>query len=76
MLVIMTHINSYVCKNLDPLQFANRSTGDMISLSLYSALDQLDNKNTYVRLLVINYSLALNITIPSMLIIKLGELGL
>ena len=77
--LIMAQINSYLDKNLDPLQFAyrhNRSTVDAISLALHSALDHLDNKNSYVRLLFIDYSSAFNTIIPSKLVTKLAELGL
>ena len=76
--LIMAQINSYLDKNLDPLQFAyrhNRSTVDAISLALHSALDHLDNKNSYVRLLFIDYSSAFNTIIPSKLVTKLAELG-
>eukprot|EP00061_Rhincodon_typus_P017275 g45896.t1 len=50
---------------LDPLQFSynhKRPTADTISLALYSSLEHLDNKYTYVRLLPvhIDYSSAFN----------------
>eukprot|EP00061_Rhincodon_typus_P013387 g39728.t1 len=49
----------------------NRSTADAISLSLHSSLEHLDNKNTYVRLLFIDYS---NAIIPNKLISKVWVL--
>ena len=42
---------------LDPLQFAyhpNRSTDDAIAISLNTALNHLDKRNTYVRMLFID----------------------
>lgn len=53
----------------------NRSTENAISLALLSALDYLDNKNTYVRLLIIDYSSVFNTIIITKLIIKFMELG-
>eukprot|EP00061_Rhincodon_typus_P017177 g45754.t1 len=47
---------------------------EAISLALYSSLEHLDNKDTYVRLLLIDYSF--NTIIPSRLISKLQDLGL
>lgn len=64
---------------LDPYQFAyrpNRSTEDAISLSLHSALSHLDKKNTYVKMLFIDYSAAFNTIVPLKLAVKLKELGL
>ena len=64
---------------LDPLQFAylpNRSTDDVIAITLHTALSYLDKRNTYVRILLIEYSSAFNTLVPSKLIIKLGALGL
>jgi hypothetical protein len=57
--LIMAHINTIIRENLDPLQFAyrhNRSTDDTISIALHTALSHLDKRNTYVRLLFIDYS--------------------
>eukprot|EP00061_Rhincodon_typus_P014797 g42090.t1 len=48
-----------------------QSTADAISLALHSSLEHLDKKDTYVRLLLIDYSFAFNTTIPSRLISKL-----
>ena len=64
---------------LDPLQFAyhpNSSTDDTIATTLHTALTHLDKRNTYVRMLFIDYNLAFNTIIPSKLIIKLETLGL
>ena len=60
--LVMAHINSILPDTLDPLKFAycpNRSTDDAISITLHTALSHLD-KNTYVRMLFIDYSSAFN----------------
>eukprot|EP00061_Rhincodon_typus_P000907 g13143.t1 len=75
----MGHINSSLPTVLDSLQFAyqyNRSTEDAISLALHSFLEYLDNKDTYIRHLLIDYNSAFNAIIPSRLIPKLHDLGL
>jgi hypothetical protein len=72
--LVMAHINSIVSDTLDPLQFAyhpNRSTDDAISIALHTALSHLDKKNTYMRMLFIDYSSAF-----TKLITKLTTLGL
>ena len=64
---------------MDPHQFAycsNRSTDDAIALTIHTALTHLDRKNTYVRMLFIDYSSAFNTIIPAKLIPKLTDLGL
>ena len=74
----MAHINTIIPDTLDPLQIAytpNRSTDDAISIALHIALSHLDKRNTYVRMLLINYSSAFNTVVPSKLIIKLRTLG-
>eukprot|EP00061_Rhincodon_typus_P011447 g36460.t1 len=60
-------------------QFAyrcNRSTEDAISLALHSSLEHQDNKDTYIRLLLIDYSSTFITIIASRLISKLCHLGL
>jgi hypothetical protein len=62
----------------DPLQFAyspNRSTDNAIAITLHTALSHLDKRNTYVRMLFIDYSSAFNTIVPSKVIIKLEDLG-
>ncbi|KAK3513506.1 hypothetical protein QTP70_015492, partial [Hemibagrus guttatus] len=54
----------------------NRSTDDAITTTLYLALTQLDNKDSYVRMLFIDFSSAFNTIIPQHLIEKLSLLGL
>jgi len=77
--LVMAHINTIIPETLDPLQFAyrpNRSTDDAISIALHTALSHLDKRNTYVRMLFIDYSSAFNTIVPSKLITKLRTLGL
>jgi gmma-aminobutyric acid receptor subunit gamma/cGMP-dependent protein kinase 2 len=54
----------------------NRSTDDVIAITLHTALYHLDKRNTYVRIMLIDYSSAFNTIVPSKLIIKLEALGL
>ena len=77
--LVMAHINSILTDTLDPLQFAycpNRSTDDTITLALHTVLSHLDNRNTYVRMLFIDYRSAFNTIVPIKLITKLRTLGL
>ena len=75
----MAHINSILRDTLGPIQFAshrNRSTDDTISVALHTALSHLDKRNTYVRMLFLDYSSVFNIIVPTKLITKLRTLGL
>ncbi len=75
----MQKIKSSLPNTLDPLQFAyrpNRSTDDAISSTLHLALTHLENKDSYVRMLFIDFSSAFNTIIPQQLINKLNLLGL
>ena len=77
--LVRDHITSTLSDTLDPLQFAyrtNRSTDDAIAITLHTALSHLDKRNTYVRMVFIDYSSAFNTIVPSKLIIKLRALGL
>ena len=77
--LVMAHINSILPDTLDPLQFAycrNRSTDDAISITLRTSLSHLDKRNTYVRMLFIDYSSAFKTIVPTKLITKLRTLGL
>ncbi|KAM4602120.1 heat shock factor 2-binding protein [Polymixia lowei] len=77
--LVKTHICSSLSVTLDPLQFAyrpNRATVEAITLAIHTALTHLDKRNTYVRILFIDYSSAFNTIIPSKLFPKLVDLGL
>jgi hypothetical protein len=65
--LVMAHI-TIIPETLDPLQFAyrpNRSTDEAISVALHTALSHLDKRNTYVRMLFIDYRSAFNTKVPS-----------
>ncbi len=69
-------ICSVLPASLDPLKFAyrsNRSTDDAIAFTLHTALSHLENKNTYVRMLLVDYTAAF---MPATLVAKLQTLGL
>ena len=77
--LVMAHINTIIPETLDPLQFAYRSnisTDDAVSIALHTALSHLDKRNTYGRMLFIDYSSAFNTIVPSKLINKQRTLGL
>ncbi len=77
--LVMQKIKTSLPNTLDPLQFAyrpNRSTDDAISTTLNLALTHLENKDSYVRMLFIDFSSAFNTIIPQQLINKLNLLGL
>ncbi len=66
----MHNIKTSLPNTLDLLQFAyrpNRSTDDAISSTLQLALTHLENKDSYVRMLFINFSSAFNTIIPQQL---------
>ncbi len=75
-------IRDYICSvlpaSLDPLQFAycsNHSTDNAIVFTLHTALSHLENKNTYVRMLFVDYRSAFNTIVPATLVVKLQTLG-
>ncbi len=77
--LVMHNIKTSLPNTLNPLQFAyrpNRSTDDAISSTLHLALTHLENKDSYVRMLFIDFSSTFNIIIPQQLINKLSLLGL
>jgi hypothetical protein len=60
-------------------QFAyrpNRYTDDAILIAFHTALSYLDKRNTYVRMLLIDYISAFNTIVPTKFITKLRTLGL
>lgn len=68
---ILPHLKSAVPANLDRHQFAyraNRSTKDAI-------ITALDLENTYVRMLLVDFSSTLNIVVPHKQVHKLRNLG-
>ncbi|KAK3507222.1 hypothetical protein QTP70_011006 [Hemibagrus guttatus] len=77
--LIMRHIKTQLPPSLEPLQSAyhpNRFTDDAITTTLHLALTHLNNKDSYVGMLFIDFSSAFNTIIPQDLIEKLSLLGL
>ncbi|KAK1793033.1 hypothetical protein P4O66_001743 [Electrophorus voltai] len=77
--LVKDHIMSRLPATLDRLQFAyrpNRSTDDAISAALHRSLAHLENKNSYVRILFVDFSSAFNTVIPQHLVKKLSPLGI
>ena len=74
--LVKDHITSTLPVTLGPLQFAYRPTDDAITITPHTALSHMDKRNTYVRMLFIDYSSGFNTIVLSKLIIKLGALGL
>ena len=77
--LVMAYSNTIITETLDPLQFAYRpkiSLDDAISFALHTALSHMDKRNTYVRMLFIDYSSAFFTIVPSKLITKLRTLGI
>ena len=65
--------------SLDPHQHAfrtNRSTEDAISTALHSVFTHPENKNSYVGMLLLDFSSAFNTISPMKLIGKLNTLGI
>ena len=61
--VVLTHIQSSIPNPLDPLQYTyqpNRPTLDAIAAVLHYSLSHLENKDSYIRTLFVNYSPAFN----------------
>ena len=77
--LVLHQIKAYLPSSLDPHQFAyraNRSTEDAIAIALHAALSHLEHRESYVRMLFIDYSSAFNIIILAILVSKLSDLGL
>ncbi len=77
--LVMPHIKKVAPPTLDPFQFAyrqNRSTEDAIATVLHRLLEHLEHKNTYARLLFVDFSSAFNTILPNKLCLKLHNLGL
>ena len=77
--LILAYIKSVIPNTTDPYQFAyreHRSVDDAVCLALNYVYKHLDKRNTYARMLFIDYSSAFNTIIPSKLYMKLTDLGL
>ncbi len=76
--LVLRHIKASLPLTFDPNQFAyraNRSTEDAIATALHKALEHLEHRGTYIRMLFIDYSSAFNSIILDILIRKLLHLG-
>ena len=74
--LMLSFINNFLPKDFDNFQFAyraNRSIEDAININLHEVLNFLENKNSYARILFIDFSSAFNTIIPSTLYEKLAD---
>lgn len=77
--LVKAHITASLPTTLDPYQFAyrpKRSTDDAIATALHLCLAHLENKNSHVRMLFIDFSSAFNTVIPQHLVNKLSAVGI
>ncbi len=77
--LVLAHLEYCLPPPLDPHQFAycgSMSTEDAICTVLHSVLTHMDNNNTNVRMLFVDFSSTFNTVIPSKLTTKLGNLGI
>ena len=77
--LVHQHIKDFLPSDFNPYQFAyraNGSTEDAIAVALHSALSHLEQQQSYVRMLFVDYSSAFNTIIPDILITTLVTLGL
>ena len=77
--LVLHHIKAYLPPTLDPHHFAyraNRSTEDAIAIALHAAPSHVEHRESYVRMLFIDYSSAFNTIIPAILVSKLSDLKL
>ncbi len=61
--LVLRHIKASLPPTFDPYQFAyraNRSTEDAIAKALHKALEHLEHRGTYIRMLFIDYSSVFN----------------
>jgi hypothetical protein len=56
--LVMAHIDTIIPDNLCP---SERSSEDVISFALHTALSHLDKKDTYVRMLPLSLSLSVTV---------------
>lgn len=76
--LVLYHIKASLPPSFDPYQFAyraKRATGDAIALAIHFALHHLEHRQSYVRILFIDFSSAFNTIVPDILMDKLLYLG-
>lgn len=77
--LVLQHIKDYLLPDFGPYQFAyrvNRSTENTIAIDLHSMLGHLEQRQSYVQMLFVDYSSAFITIILDILITKLITLGL
>lgn len=74
--VVLDHIQSRISGTLQYAYHPKRSTSDSISAVLHHSLSHLENKDSYIWILFVDYSSAFNTVIPHKLTHKLSILGL
>ncbi|KAI4881127.1 hypothetical protein NFI96_017869, partial [Prochilodus magdalenae] len=73
---VVTCLNDYRPIRYSLRTVRNRSTDDAVNTAIHTALTHLEGKDTYVRMLFIDYRSAFNTVIPTKLAGKLLTLGL
>ncbi|XP_011489522.1 uncharacterized protein LOC105357109 [Oryzias latipes] len=76
--LILPHIRDHLPTDLDPHQFAyckKRSTEDAVAVALHSVLNHLEQQQSYVRMLFVDYRSAFNTIILDRLCDKLLTLA-
>ena len=71
--LVLLHISDDIPAKLDPHQYAFRPK-DAISTALYSVFTELENKNSYIRMLDVDFRSAFNTIPANKLIGKLNTL--
>ena len=72
--IVLNFINALLPKNFDTFQFAyrpQRNIDDAIAINIHEILNHCESKNTYARVLFIDYSSAFNTIVPAQLYSKL-----
>ena len=75
----MAIIKKSISITIDSHQYTyrpNRSTADAIAALINSSITHLEKKNSYLRLLFLDFTSAFNTIIPQTLVNKLSTLGL
>ncbi len=76
--LVLAYLKASIGPLLDPLQLAyraNRSVDDAVNMGLHFILQHLDRPGTYVRILFVDFSSAINTIIPDTLQNKLTQLS-
>lgn len=72
--LVMAHMKETIDINVDPHQYPyreNRSASDAVSSVIHSALTHLENRDSYVRMIFLDFSSAFNMIVPQTLVNKL-----